>query len=100
LESGALPGRVGNPNRARATEFYDYFRKRAKSLHYWSDSQFIEFLEKLGAKRKRSNGTVWVFLPLQEARARFRATRPWWPPFDPAAREWESDFEEPEVDDE
>jgi hypothetical protein len=99
LESGALPGKAGKPNRARATEFYDYFRKRAKLLHYWTDNQFIDFLEKLGAKRIRSNGTVWVFPTLQEARDRFRAARPWWPPFDPAAREWESEFRDVEGDD-
>jgi hypothetical protein len=92
LGSGALPGRVGKPNRARATEFYDYFRKRAKSLNFWSDNQFVEFLEELGAQRIRSNGTVWVFPPLQEVRTRFRALRPWWPQFDHAMTEWESEF--------
>jgi len=94
LESGALPGRAGKPNRARATELYDYFRKRAKSLNYWSDNQFVEFLQELGAQRIRSNGTVWVFPPLQEVRTRFRALRPWWPDFDHAMTEWESEFDD------
>ena len=96
LDSGALPGRVGKSNRARASELYDHFRKRARTLNYWSDNQFVDFFGKIGAKRKRSNGTVWVFPPLAEARGGFRARRPWWPPFDPMMTEWESEFEETE----
>jgi len=92
LDSGALPGRRGKPNRAGAEEFYDHFRKRAKSLDYWSDKEFAKFVEGMGAKRKRSNGSVWEFPPLKEIRLRFHEARPWWPAFDEGVTDWESEF--------
>ncbi len=92
LESGDLPGRCGKPNKARAEEFYDYMRKRSKPLQYWSDQDFAKFMKRMGGERKRSNGTVWVFPPLKETRARFREVRPWWPEFDSTVIDWESEF--------
>jgi hypothetical protein len=94
LESGNLPGRHGKPNRARASELYEYMRKRSKILGYWSDKKFAEFMKKMGAKRGRSNGTVWDFPPLGQARARFHEARPWWPAFDASVTDWESEFTE------
>jgi len=96
LESGDLPGRQGKPNRVRASEFYDYARKKEKPLNYWTDHRFADFLVQMGAQRKRSNGTVWDFPPLEEVRARFRAARPWWPTFDASVTNWESEFENAE----
>jgi hypothetical protein len=96
LESGHLPGRLGKLNRARASELYDHMRKRSKALGYWSDRMFATFMEGMGAERKRSNGTVWDFPPLEEARARFLKARPWWPPFDSTITDWESEFQSAE----
>jgi hypothetical protein len=92
LDSGELPGRHGKPNRARASDLYDYMRRRSKALSYWSDKEFAKFIEEMGAKRVRSNGSAWDFLPLQEARARFREERPWWPAFNTTMTDWESEF--------
>jgi hypothetical protein len=94
LDSGDLPGRHGKPNRARASELYDYMRKRARPLQYWSDKRFAKFLKGVGATPRRSNGAVWDFPPLPEARARFRKERPWWPPFEPGITNWDCDFED------
>jgi len=49
-------------------------------------------MKRMGGERKRSNGTVWVFPPLKETRARFREVRPWWPEFDSTVIDWESEF--------
>ena len=67
-------------------------RRRSKALSYWSDKEFAKFIEEMGAKRVRSNGSAWDFLPLQEARARFREARPWWPAFNTTMTDWESEF--------
>jgi hypothetical protein len=94
LAEGCLPGQHGKPNQARAGWLYDHGRKSAKGLQWWSDHRFATFFKKMGARRKRSNGAVWVFPPLAEMRARFRTEMPWWPPFDAEITEWEADFDD------
>lgn len=80
LHVGYLPEQHGKANCLRASWFYNHARNAAKSLKWWTDHDLANFLQSLGAQRKRSNGIVWVFPPLGQMRREFRERFPWWPP--------------------
>jgi hypothetical protein len=82
LDSGVLDHQhKSNPAKVSAKGFFAKALKQ-NGMGFLSDSDLIEVMEEFGCKRKRSNGSWWIFPPLAEMRAAWLKEYPFTPPFD------------------
>ncbi len=89
LEEGVLPFQhPAKPYRVEAGAFYAHARRNVPALGRWTDYEFAKFLDNWDVGLKRSNGSWRVFPPLADMRAEWHKRMPWWPPFNPQAKEW------------
>lgn len=88
LDSGSLPWtQIARNNETRAKTLFEEARRRPGLAHH-HDSDFATFLKSWGCERKRNNGSVWVFPPLADMRARWMNDMPWSTPFDAGVSQW------------
>lgn len=98
LDSGILPWHHHNFfNEVKAQGFFDDARKM-QGMKFWYDTDLAAFLKKWGCKRKRRNGSWWIFPPLATMRAKWLKDMPWSSPFDGGAIEWTSSDDGPDDD--
>lgn len=92
LDSGALPGTDVRENEARSKPLFDAAR-RLPTLNRWQDTEFASFLREWGCVRKRNNGSVWVFPPLEQMRDKWRVAMPWSDAFDDQVDDWSASID-------